>query len=119
MRAYRSGRVGEATTQSPYSLSETVTPGTTSFVVQEVEVGDSGHFRQGNNYTTIYNSVPQKDIWTSTSDVSRDLRKARDKRTPYTGLWFLESKKYISWRDDETRVLVVHGRSGCGKTILT
>ena len=44
---------------------------------------------------------------------------ARRHHEPQTGSWLLHSDQYVRWRSGHTRHLWLHGKAGCGKTILT
>ncbi|KAL9611924.1 MAG: hypothetical protein Q9167_003447 [Letrouitia subvulpina] len=43
---------------------------------------------------------------------------AASNRHPGSGLWFLEDPKYIRWKNNMDKVLLVQGSARCGKTIL-
>jgi ankyrin repeat protein len=57
--------------------------------------------------------------WLATSDPMFNYTAALKKRNDSTGAWFMESRQYASWIDDENSFLWLYGIPGCGKTILT
>ncbi|KAL9596235.1 MAG: hypothetical protein Q9219_005946 [cf. Caloplaca sp. 3 TL-2023] len=57
--------------------------------------------------------------WLSAPDPSTNLNAALRKRHDHTGVWLLESQKYLSWKAAQVSFLWLHGIPGCGKTILS
>lgn len=57
--------------------------------------------------------------WLSSPDPSSSYQKALKLRQPDTGLWFLESEQYASWKASPSSFAWLHGIPGCGKTILS
>jgi hypothetical protein len=57
--------------------------------------------------------------WLSAPDPSMNYQKALKQRQDDTGLWFLGSEQYASWKTDAASSLWLYGIPGCGKTILS
>jgi Cdc6-like AAA superfamily ATPase len=57
--------------------------------------------------------------WLSPPDPSTNYQKALEQRQDDTGLWFLESDRYVKWTTDAASFLWLYGIPGCGKTILS
>ncbi|OBS26153.1 hypothetical protein FPOA_00096 [Fusarium poae] len=57
--------------------------------------------------------------WLNLPDYSTSLERARDKRHPGTGDWFIDSKEFASWQGHPTFLLWLQGGPGVGKTILS
>ena len=63
-----------------------------------------------------------KDIlsWLSATRYDEHHDEQRKLRIPGTGTWLLQHVEYLSWhQESSSSILVVHGISGCGKTILS
>ena len=56
--------------------------------------------------------------WLSSPDPSTNHNRARRSRQENTGSWFLESKTYAHWQEQKS-LLWLHGKAGCGKTVLS
>ena len=56
--------------------------------------------------------------WLSGPDPSTNHNRARRSRQEKTGSWFLESKTYAHWQEQKS-LLWLHGKAGCGKTVLS
>ncbi|KXT00333.1 hypothetical protein AC578_5862 [Pseudocercospora eumusae] len=56
--------------------------------------------------------------WLAAADVSYTHHDAYKKHEPGTGRWFLDSEKYSGWLAAGSRILWLHGKAGCCKTIL-
>lgn len=56
--------------------------------------------------------------WMSRTDVTTNQNSARDKHEPKSGEWFLEGREYSLWKETPGSFLWLHGKAGCGKTIL-
>jgi hypothetical protein len=58
--------------------------------------------------------------WLSATKYLEHHDEQRKLRTPGTGTWLLRHDEYASWQQESSSsILVVHGISGCGKTILS
>lgn len=57
--------------------------------------------------------------WLHAPDPSTNYQIALNQRLPGTGLWFLESKQYASWKRKYESIMWLHGLAGCGKTVLS
>jgi hypothetical protein len=57
--------------------------------------------------------------WLSAPDPSTNYLKAHKQRQTETGLWLLESTKFIEWKESAASRLWLYGIPGCGKTILS
>jgi hypothetical protein len=57
--------------------------------------------------------------WLSAPDPSTNYHKAHKQRQAETGLWLLESAKFIEWKQSAESRLWLYGIPGCGKTILS
>ena len=56
--------------------------------------------------------------WLSSPDPSTNHESARQRHEPQTGTWLLHHNQYNEWKSGSTRFLWIHGKAGCGKTIL-
>ena len=56
--------------------------------------------------------------WLSASDPSTNHNNACRSRQATTGSWFLKSEAFTRWKE-HNRLLWLHGKPGCGKTILS
>jgi hypothetical protein len=56
--------------------------------------------------------------WLSPPDPSENHERTLKQRTPNTGLWFLESNEYASWKKQPASLIWLHGMLGCGKSVL-
>ena len=56
--------------------------------------------------------------WLSPPDPWTNHESARRRHEPQTGDWLLQSDQYWAWKRGSIRHLWVHGKTGCGKTIL-
>jgi hypothetical protein len=57
--------------------------------------------------------------WLSAPDPSTNYQRAHKQRQAETGLWLLESAKFIDWKESAAPRLWLYGIPGCGKTILS
>jgi hypothetical protein len=57
--------------------------------------------------------------WLSPADPSDNVNKARKKRHPGTGAWFLKSDYFTEWEHGSRQHLWLYGMPGCGKTVLS
>ncbi|AEO70580.1 uncharacterized protein THITE_72721 [Thermothielavioides terrestris NRRL 8126] len=60
----------------------------------------------------------QVDSWLRVTDTSRLHEKSCAEYEPGTGEWLFRSPEWISWLEEKTRCLWVHGIPGAGKTVL-
>jgi ankyrin repeat protein len=68
---------------------------------------------EGQKYQTILS-------WLSATKYLEHHDEQRKLRTPGTGTWLLQHAEYVSWQQESSSsILIVHGISGCGKTILS
>ncbi len=56
--------------------------------------------------------------WLSPSDPWINHASARQRHEPETGQWLLQSEQYLAWKAGTTSQLWLHGKVGCGKTVL-
>lgn len=56
--------------------------------------------------------------WLGGSDASLVHMAEHRKHDPGTGSWFFGSQQYTDWRDTNDGHLWLHGKAGCGKTVL-
>ena len=63
----------------------------------------------------------KKDIldWLKAPDPSTSYRNACRSRHAATGSWFLEGMEFSQWKVDANSFLWLHGKAGCGKTVLS
>ena len=57
--------------------------------------------------------------WLNAPDPSTNYNKALKDRNSKTGSWFIESSTYGDWKVTQNSFLWLHGKAGCGKTILS
>jgi hypothetical protein len=57
--------------------------------------------------------------WLTAPDPSTNFYKAQKQCQPDTGLWLLESTKFMEWKAAPASLLWLYGIPGCGKTILS
>lgn len=69
---------------------------------------------------TLIRSLEEKDAldWLSDTDFGAYQLDERDKKAPGTCEWFLTSREYRSWIQEEGQVLFCPGIAGAGKTVL-
>ncbi|KAH7030625.1 uncharacterized protein B0I36DRAFT_348831 [Microdochium trichocladiopsis] len=60
-----------------------------------------------------------KTRWLSPADPSTNFTRALKQRHEHTGRWLLETPEYGSWKDSPDSFLWLHGKPGCGKTVLS
>jgi hypothetical protein len=53
------------------------------------------------------------------ADPVSNYESARARHQPGTGYWFIDSKSYEDWLNNPKPFLWLHGKPGCGKTILS
>ncbi|KAL8790513.1 MAG: hypothetical protein Q9195_006344 [Heterodermia aff. obscurata] len=70
---------------------------------------------------SVNTSSRNRDIlnWLKAPDPSTNYRNACESRHAATGSWFLEGKEFSRWKIDATSMLWLHGKAGCGKTVLS
>lgn len=63
----------------------------------------------------------KKDImgWLSAPDPSTNYQNSCRSRHAGTGSWLLEGEDFSQWKMDENSLLWLHGKAGCGKTVLS
>jgi Cdc6-like AAA superfamily ATPase len=57
--------------------------------------------------------------WLLPPDPSTNYNKALEQRQEGSGLWFLQSDAFSTWKKTKNSFLWLHGIPGCGKTILS
>ncbi|KAI7479392.1 hypothetical protein KC357_g4217 [Hortaea werneckii] len=57
--------------------------------------------------------------WLSAPDPWTNHRSARERHEPHTGDWLLQSPPYLDWKAGKTKHLLICGKAGCGKTVLS
>jgi len=59
------------------------------------------------------------DAWLSAPDPSTNYQQGRRSRQATTGTWFTSGEVFLRWKDEDNAVLWLHGKPGCGKTVLS
>lgn len=67
--------------------------------------------RQSDQWREITDWLSAPDPWTNHAS-------ARQRHEPQTGDWLFQSGHYLEWKAGTIRHLWLHGKAGCGKTIL-
>lgn len=57
--------------------------------------------------------------WLEAPDPSTNYQYGRQSRHATTGTWFTKSENFLRWKMDENSTLWLHGKAGCGKSVLT
>ena len=57
--------------------------------------------------------------WLSAPDLSSNHNAACDRHHQDTGLWILEKPDFLEWKRQRASSMWLHGKAGCGKTILS
>ncbi|KAL9593105.1 MAG: hypothetical protein Q9179_006093 [Wetmoreana sp. 5 TL-2023] len=57
--------------------------------------------------------------WLSAPNPSVNHNEARTKWQAWTCRWFIDSQKYAEWKAGSNSLIWLHGKPGCGKTILS
>ena len=70
---------------------------------------------------SIKSAGRKKDImgWLSAPDPSTNYQNSCRSRHAETGSWFLKGEDFSQWKMDANSFLWLHGKAGCGKTILS
>ncbi|CAD6581748.1 MAG: hypothetical protein ASARMPRED_000694 [Alectoria sarmentosa] len=63
--------------------------------------------------------IQRLSSWFSAPNPSSNLNTAQTKRQQDTGIWLLKSPNFLSWKAASHSFLWLHGKAGCGKTILS
>ena len=97
--------------------------------VREITLDTQNHVSSGNDVTLdVYEHVKslksagrKKEIldWLAAPDPSTNYQNACRSRHVGTGSWFLEGKEFTQWKMDTNSLLWLHGKAGCGKTVLS
>lgn len=56
--------------------------------------------------------------WLDAPDPSTNYNRALKARNPRTGSWFIERREFSHWKTTRGSLIWLHGKPGCGKTIL-
>ncbi|KAL8747661.1 MAG: hypothetical protein Q9190_000508 [Brigantiaea leucoxantha] len=56
--------------------------------------------------------------WLKAPDITIEHNAACAKKHPGTGLWFMNSPRFLSWLTEESSVILLHGFAGSGKSVL-
>lgn len=65
-------------------------------------------------------SLAQKIVtWLAAPDPSSNYNSAREKHHSDTGQWLLDNPSYLEWKYRSASLLWLHGKAGCGKTVLS
>ena len=65
-------------------------------------------------------SLSQKIVtWLAAPDPSSNYNSAREKHHYGTGQWLLDNPSYLEWKTRPASLLWLHGKAGCGKTVLS
>lgn len=59
------------------------------------------------------------DSWLLPPDPSTNLNKATEQRHASSGSWLLKSTAFAEWKAKKNSFLWLHGKPGCGKTVLS
>jgi hypothetical protein len=57
--------------------------------------------------------------WLKTPNPSTNFQVALEKRHQETGLWLITGQQYNEWKTSSHAFMWIHGKAGCGKTILS
>ena len=57
--------------------------------------------------------------WLAAPDPSSNYNSAREKYHYGTGQWLLENPSYLEWKNRPASLLWLHGKAGCGKTVIS
>ena len=57
--------------------------------------------------------------WLAAPDPSSNYNSAREKHHSDTGQWLLDNPSYLEWKYRSAYLLWLHGKAGCGKTVLS
>lgn len=57
--------------------------------------------------------------WLSPPDPWKNHNSARRRFEPETGAWLLQSGQYKEWKEGHIPMLWLHGKAGCGKTVIS
>lgn len=57
--------------------------------------------------------------WLSAPDPSSNYDRGRRSRQANTGFWFIKSEDYLRWKKSNASMLWLHGKPGCGKSVLS
>ena len=57
--------------------------------------------------------------WLSAPDPTSNYHRGCRSRQANTGIWFIKSKEYIRWKGSSGSMLWLHGKPGCGKSVLS
>ena len=70
---------------------------------------------------SIKSAGRKKDImrWLSAPDPSTNYQNSCRSRHAETGSWFLKGEDFSQWKMDANSLLWLHGKAGCGKTVLS
>lgn len=92
-----------------------------SLLTQPKQIAKVGALVQGRAHTYVQSDDKMEKVLgqLSAPDTSSNYRKALDQRQPGTGLWFLENKRYLSWKNGSSNFIWLHGIPGCGKSVLS
>ncbi len=70
--------------------------------------------------TTKLNDLGRNIIqWLDAPDPSGNYNAADGKRQQGTGMWLLQDPSFISWKSANNSFLWIHGKPGCGKSVLS
>ncbi|KAK4952086.1 hypothetical protein LTR10_010006 [Elasticomyces elasticus] len=72
---------------------------------------ENAAIQQTENYRRVADWLAPSDPWANHDS-------ARQRHEPNTGVWLLRHRKYLAWKLGSCRSLWIHGKAGCGKTIL-
>ena len=70
---------------------------------------------------SIKSTDRKKDImgWLSAPDPSTNYQNSCRSRHAESGSWFLKSEDFSQWKMEANSLLWLHGKAGCGKTVLS
>ncbi|KAK4889578.1 hypothetical protein LTR27_011656 [Elasticomyces elasticus] len=72
---------------------------------------DNAAAKEAEHYRSIADWLTPPDPWANHDS-------ARQRHEPETGAWLLEHNNYLAWKSGSCRLLWLHGKAGCGKTVL-
>ncbi|KAJ1323553.1 ankyrin repeat domain-containing protein 50 [Microdochium nivale] len=94
-------------------------------LADRIETGFSNMSQQFENVNTVLGGLETTSHndhirqWLSPADPSTNDTRARRLRHHNTGRWLLETPEYNSWKDARDTFLWLHGKPGCGKTVIS
>lgn len=82
------------------------------------------HYQQLTSFASSFDSWKNDQTaqavrkWLEAPDPNSNYDAALKKREPNTGSWFIDSSEFKDWKDEPDSFLWLHGKAGCGKSVL-